>query len=167
MFFESASGLIRVAAGSVIAYSAVLIVLRLAGKRALAKLNAFDFVITVAFGSTLATLVLSKQVALLEGMLAFVMLALLQWIVSRLSVALPWFSRAIRSVPVLLAVDGSYCQRNMEKERVTISEVDSAVRKAGVSRIEDVAAVVLETDGSMSVLVRGPADPTILSGVRR
>lgn len=167
MFFESASGLVRVAAGSVIAYSAVLIVLRLAGKRALAKLNAFDFVITVAFGSTLATLVLSKQVALLEGMLAFVMLALLQWIVSRLSVASPWFSRAIRSVPVLLFVDGSYCQRNMEKERVTISEVDSAVRKAGVSRIEDVAAVVLETDGSMSVLVRGPADPTMLSGVRR
>ncbi len=167
MFFDTSYGLVRVLVVSVLAYAGLILVLRFAGKRALAKLNAFDFAITVAFGSAFATILLSKDIALVEGLLAFAMLALLQWAVSQLSISSSWFCRAVRSRPALLVQNGVYCRDNLAKERVTESEVEASVRKAGVARLEDVAAVVLETDGSMSVITCGEHEPTVLSDVKR
>lgn len=166
MFFDDAFGLVRAAVISVLAYAALIGVLRVAGKRSLAKLNAFDWVVTVALGSTLATVLLSKQIPLLEGILAFGMLVGLQWIVARLSVASPWFSKAIRNEPRLLVQSGNYRAEAMAAERVTRAEVDSAIRGAGIGRLENVAAVVLETDGSMSVIPQAEAPVSLLGNVR-
>lgn len=165
--FENLSGLARVAMVSILAYAALILVLRLAGKRSLAKLNAFDLVVTVALGSTLATVLLTKDVALSEGLLAFAMLAGLQWTVSRLSVAWPMFRRAVRNEPTLLCEDGQFRTQAMKAERVTKSEMEAAIRNAGIGRLEDVGVVVLETDGSMSVIRRGEQVPDLLSNVRR
>lgn len=152
---------------SLLAYSALVIVLRVAGKRSLAKLNAFDLVVTVALGSTLATILLSKDVAFLEGLCAFTMLAILQWIVSRLSISSAMFRTLVRSEPRLLFEDGNYRSDAMRKERVTLDEVNAAVRGSGFGRLEDVGAVVLETDGSMSVIGRGDRPFTAIVDVLR
>lgn len=72
MFFDTWSGLGRVVVISACAYAALIVVLRISGKRTLGKMNAFDLAVTVAIGSTLATVLLSKDVALAEGILAFV-----------------------------------------------------------------------------------------------
>ena len=71
MFFDSWTGLLRVLVVGGVRHSALILFLRLSGKRTLAKLNAFDLVVTVALGSTLSSVILSKSVALLEGLLAF------------------------------------------------------------------------------------------------
>jgi uncharacterized membrane protein YcaP (DUF421 family) len=68
------------------AYVTLVLVLRLTGKRTLAKLNAFDLVVTVALGSTLASVLTSKDVAWAQGAVAFVLLAALQYVVTWLSV---------------------------------------------------------------------------------
>ena len=149
----------RVFAVSIVAYAALILVLRLAGKRSLAKLNAFDLVVTVALGSTLATVLLSKDVPLAEGVLAFVMLAALQYVVSKGSIHWPWLRRVVRSNPCLLVEGGRYVEEAMRHERVTHDEVDAAIRKQGVGRVEEVAAVVLETDGSFSVIRRDGDGP--------
>lgn len=170
MFFDGAFGLLRVVIVALCAYAAVILTLRLAGKRALAKLNAFDFVVTVALGSTLATVLLSADVAFAEGVLAFAMLALLQWAVSRLSIASRPFRKLIRSQPRLVFEDGAYRHEAMRDERITEDEIAGVVRAAGVGRLEDVAAVVLETDGSLSVIARADdrdAPLTALANVRR
>jgi uncharacterized membrane protein YcaP (DUF421 family) len=167
MFFDSLGGLIRVIAMSLLAYGWLVFVLRCAGKRSLSKLNAFDLVVTVALGSILATILLSKDVALLEGALAFAMLALLQWMVSRLSIASGWFSDLVRSQPTLLVENGRYRHDALASERVTVHEVEAAIRGAGFGRVEAVAAVVLETDGSMSVIRGGDEELTALSSVKR
>ena len=78
MFFDDWFGLLRVMVVGVAAYAALVALLRASGKRTLAKLNAFDFVVTVALGSTLATVLLSKDVALAEGLRAFALLTGLQ-----------------------------------------------------------------------------------------
>lgn len=166
MFFEGLYGLFRVATVSLLAYPALIIILRVAGKRSLAKLNAFDLVVTVALGSTLATVLLSKDVKLAEGVLAFGMLAGLQWIVARLSISSSWFRRLIRAQPRLLFKDGEYLDSAMAQERVTADEVDAAVRKAGHGRLDAVAAVVLETDGSISVIAGNDGKLTALHSVR-
>ncbi|MCM0000629.1 MAG: DUF421 domain-containing protein [Erythrobacter sp.] len=167
MLFDGLPGLVRVALVAVLAYVVLVGVLRLAGKRSLAKLNAFDLVVTVAIGSTLATVLLSKDVALLEGALAFAMLALLQWIVARLSIASPAFRNLVRSQPRLLFEDGQFRRGAMRQERVTEDEITSVIRSNGVGRIEDVAAVVLETDGTLSVIKGAGEALSVLAGVRR
>ena len=67
MLFDGLTGVVRVLFVGVAAYAALVIFLRISGKRTLSKMNAFDLVVTVALGSTLATVVLSKDVALAEG----------------------------------------------------------------------------------------------------
>jgi len=167
MLFDNFLGLARIIVAAVLAYAWLVLVVRVAGKRSLAKLNAFDLVVTVALGSTLATIILSKDVPLLEGLLAFVVLAALQWIVSRLSISSTWFKKLIRSDPRLLFEQGRYCDAAMAAERVTRSEVDAAIRSAGFGRLDEVGAVVLETDGSMSVIARGKENLMILAQVDR
>ncbi|MDT9599098.1 DUF421 domain-containing protein [Sphingosinicella rhizophila] len=166
MIFDNLQALLRVASVSVLAYAALVLILRVAGKRSLAKLNAFDLVVTVALGSTLATILLSKDVALTEGILAFAMLAILQYVVSRISIASSSFKELVRSQPALLLEDGRYLEKAMARERVTHGEVQAAIRKQGIGRLEDVAAVVLETDGSISVIRKtGDGDLTALQDV--
>ncbi len=168
MFFQDPMALLRVVVMAVAAYVALILILRFSGKRSLAKLNAFDLVVTVALGSTLATILLSQQVTLAEGVLAFAMLAGLQWIVSRVSIASPWFRKLVRANPRLLVEHGRYRHGAMDEERITSDEVDEAIRNSGLGRIEQVAAVVLETDGSMSVIAEGgEGELTALRSVAR
>jgi uncharacterized membrane protein YcaP (DUF421 family) len=156
MFFESWLGLLRVIVVGPLAYIALVFVLRVSGKRTLAKLNAFDLIVTVALGSTLATVVLSKSVALAEGVMAFVTLAGLQFGVAWLSVRSPRFSDLVKSEPTLLLRDGRFLRDAMRRQRVTEIELVAAMRNQGVGNAEQIAAVVLETDGTFSIIKDGP-----------
>lgn len=161
MFFDSWQGLGRVLLVGVCAYVALVLMLRVSGPRTLSKLNAFDFVVTVALGSTLASVLLSKSVALAEGLLAFAVLIGLQYAVTWTSVRWPRFNRLVKSEPVLLFHRGHFLHRAMRHARVVESEVLATMRDQGISQLDAVEAVVLETDGSMSVLRRpggGPAE---------
>ena len=166
MFTADTETLLRTALTASLAYAGVVAILRITGKRTLAKWNAFDFVVTVAPGSSLATMVLSRQTPLAEGVAAFAALVLLQLCVSWLSVRARRFERLVKSEPALLVRDGRLIEAALRGERVTVSEVRAAVRSKGLSRIEDAGAVVLETDGSISVLPRIEAHATALADVK-
>ena len=154
MVFDSWFDLARVAAAAVLAYSALIVILRLSGKRSLAKFNIFDFVVTVALGSVLATILLGSDVSFSEGVLAFLMLAALQWIVSWLSLRARWFRKLVRSDPRLVFSNGAYLELAMREERLTRGDVEAAIRQKGHGSLADIAAVVLETDGELSVISR-------------
>jgi len=158
MFFENWFGVIRVIVVGVFAYLALIFWLRISGKRTLSKWNAFDFVVTVALGSTLATVLLSKDVALVEGLFAFVVLIGLQYIMTWLAVRYTVVQRIIKAEPTLLLSQGQFIPDSLRSQRVTESEVRAAVRDAGITAMEEVGAVVLETDGSFSVMRKTEAD---------
>lgn len=155
MIFDSWSSLLRVLVVGTLAYVALVSLLRISGKRTLAKLNAFDLVVTVALGSTLATVLLNRSVALAEGVAAFALLIGLQWLVATLSVRSARFGALVKSEPTLLLHRGRFLDGAMRDQRVTREEVVSALRASGLAGPEAAAAVVLETDGSLSV-VREP-----------
>jgi uncharacterized membrane protein YcaP (DUF421 family) len=134
------------------AYLAIIIVLRLAGKRVLSKWNAFDFVVTVAFGSILATTILSKETTLISGIAAFATLALLQVAITFTSVRFQFVESFVKARPKAVLFKGNFQHLVMEKERVTEGEIRAAVRAKGIAALEDVYAVILETDGSFSVI---------------
>ena len=152
MFLGTWFGLLRIVVVGPLAYLALVAVLRVSGKRTLAKMSAFDFVVTVALGSTLATVLLSKDVPLAEGILAFVVLAALQFIVALASQRSEAVEAVVKSAPRLLLCGGEIDDQALLEERVTTDEVKSAVRKSGIGDLRSVAAVVLETDGSFSVV---------------
>jgi uncharacterized membrane protein YcaP (DUF421 family) len=154
MFFDSWFGLLRVLTVGIAGYALLVIVLRLSGKRTLSKWNAFDFVVTIALGSTLASILITETVALAEGALAVIVLIGLQYIITASSVRYPWLARLIKSEPTLLLSQGEIIEEDMVKMRVTESEVKAALRSAGIASYADVEAVVLETDGSFSVVPR-------------
>ena len=152
MFFDSWFALLRVVVVGTLAYTALVVLLRTSGKRTLAKLNAFDLVVTVALGSTLATVILSKSVVLLEGVVAFLLLVSLQYLVAWLSVRWPRFSDLVKSEPTLLFHRGRFLDTALRAQRLTRAEILAAIRSAGAASAEHVAAVVLETDGTLSVI---------------
>jgi len=152
MFFQGWAGLGRVLVVGTLAYAALVVLLRLSGKRTLAKFNAFDFVVTVAIGSTLATILLNNSIALAEGVLALALLIGLQFAISWLSVRAAWFQRLIKSEPTLLVHRGEILKGALKAQRLSQDEVLAAVRAAGHSRLDAVAAVVLETDGTISIV---------------
>lgn len=152
MFFQDASGILRTLIVGTLAYGALVLFLRISGKRTLAKLNAFDLVVTVAIGSTLSAVLLQESVALAEGAVALGLLILLQYLITWTSLRWPRFAKAIRAEPSLLAHDGRFCADTMRRQRLTESEVLSAVRAAGAPDLSAIRSVILESDGSISVI---------------
>jgi uncharacterized membrane protein YcaP (DUF421 family) len=167
IFFNGWSVLGRTLLIGVLAYVSLVFMLRVSGKRTLAKMNAFDLVVTVAIGSTLATIVLSKSVVLAEGLLALALLIGMQFAISWSSTRMPWLRRVVTGEPRLLLRDGTVLDEALRDARVTGEEVRAAVRSAGIGALGDVAAVVLETDGSFSVIAGQPgAALSSLDGVK-
>lgn len=158
MFFGNWWGLLRVIIVGVSAYASLIVLLRLSGKRTLSKMNAFDLVVTVALGSTLATVLLSKDVPLAEGVLAFALLIFLQFAIATLSIWSKPFRQLVKSEPALLFHKGEFLRRTMKAERVVEDEIYAAVRSQNFTSLEEVFAVVLETDGTFSVLANSNQD---------
>jgi uncharacterized membrane protein YcaP (DUF421 family) len=152
MWFDAWSELWRIVTVGAAAYVTVVLVLRLSGKRTLAKLNAFDFVVTVALGSTLATILLNADVSWSEGAAALVLLVVLQFAISRVSAWLPRGRSVVNARPTLLLRDGSAIKTALADQRVTEAELCQAVRSSGYGSLTQIAAVVLESDGTLSVI---------------
>lgn len=157
MFFDAWSDVLRVLVLGTCGYVALVVILRVSGKRTLATLNAFDLVVSVALGSTLATVLLSSSVSLTEGIVALALLVVLQLVVAWLSVRSAAVRAVVKSSPTLLLHRGRLLEDRMAANRVTAGEVRQAARAGGVGGLELLEAVVLETDGSLSVVTRDAA----------
>ncbi|MEX0836872.1 MAG: YetF domain-containing protein [Gemmatimonadota bacterium] len=152
MFFQGWEGIVRTLIVGSLAYVCLVAFLRTTGKRTLAKLNAFDLVVTVALGSTLSSVLSFETVPLANGITALALLIGLQYLVTATSVRWDAFARGVRSSSALLVRKGEFLKDAMRRERVTEREILSAIRASGVSGVENAAAVYLESDGTMSVI---------------
>lgn len=156
MFFNDADTLLRTLIVGVLAYIGLVALLRISGRRTLSKMNAFDLVVTVALGSTLATILLNKNVSLAEGMVAFATLIGLQYLVTWTGVRFDWVRKVVTGEPALLFHRGRMLPHALRRARVAEDEVRAAVRGAGQAALDAIEAVILETDGSFSVVPRAP-----------
>lgn len=152
MFFDNWKAFLQIFISCISAYFIFIIWLRISGKRTLSKWNAFDFIVTISLGSILATVVLSKDTVIFEGIFAAALLIALQFIITFFSVRFDWIESLIKAKPTLLFDKGEFLSDEMKKQRVTKSEILAAIRSSGSSSLKQVEAVVLETDGSFSVI---------------
>ena len=130
IIFGGWESLLRTLIIGVLAYVSLIVFLRISGKRTLSKMNAFDLIVTVALGSTLATVLLSKDVALAEGALAFALLIGLQFVVTWSSVRSRRVRQWVTGEPVILLHRGEFLPTAMRRARVTKDELRAAVRSA-------------------------------------
>ncbi|MFC4555324.1 DUF421 domain-containing protein [Georgenia faecalis] len=152
MWFDSWSDIGRVLAVGAAAYVSLVLLLRLTGKRALTQLNAFDLVVTVALGSILATVLLNSDVSWSEGLAALALLLVLQFLVTWTSSRWPRSLTVVRAEPTIILRGGEPLPKAMRDQRITMDELRQAVRSKGFGDLSDVGVIVVETDGSLSII---------------
>jgi uncharacterized membrane protein YcaP (DUF421 family) len=157
--------LVVLVAASLAIYLWVIAATRLAGLRSFSKMSAFDFAMTVAIGSIIASTALGAA-PLSAGLVAVAVLYLAQVTVSRLRLA-TGIEGLVDNTPLLLMYDGEILDDHVARARLTRDDLHAKLRAANVLRPGEVRAVVLETTGDVSVLQgKGDLDPRMLDGVR-
>jgi uncharacterized membrane protein YcaP (DUF421 family) len=154
IFFDNWEGIVRTFFITVMAYVSMILFLRFSGKRTLTKMNAFDFIITVALGSALATIALNKNVPLAEGALVFFLFIFLQYSITWISVRVKAVKQIITSEPVLLLYKGELFDQVRISERITMEEIYFAARSKGIAALQDIDIIILETTGDITVIPR-------------
>lgn len=161
--------LLQVLISAIAFYVYIVALMRLSGKRTAGNMNNFDWIINVAIGSIIASGILVRDVSMLDAGVAVTVLAALQWATTWATLRSRRFARLIKPTPRLLLRDGAFLEGSMLAERITEDEIKSALRRAGVSQLETSGAVVIETNGQLSVMRRGNVDKTgagLLEGVQ-
>lgn len=165
LFYYNLDNLLRIIITAPIMYVAVVAFIRVSGKRTMAQMNNFDWIVTVAMGSLVASSIVFKDVTIIEVLLAMIVLLAFQVIVTKFTLESERFADIIKARPMLLVYQGEFLEENMAQERVSEEEICSVVRKAGIASVADVLAVTLETDGSVSVLPKAEQDADNLSSL--
>ena len=152
MWFESWDSLINILITGVVCFIGLIMFLRVAGKRTLTKMNAFDFIMTFTIGSTLATAITSDDITITEGLTALAIIITVQYVIAWLEVRFEWFQKLVKAQPSVLFYDGNFCEKTMRQERITKVEVLAAMRYSGLSDPSQARLVLMETDGQLSVI---------------
>ena len=134
-------------------YFSIIVLLRISGKRTLSKWNSFDFVVTIAFGSILSAIILAKEnTPFLQATLAFGLLVFYQFVLTWLAARSSVVQKLMKSEPSLLFYQGNFRASVLKQQRIAKGEVLAAIRSQGIGDMTQVGAVILETDGSFSVI---------------
>ncbi|PBJ05611.1 DUF421 domain-containing protein [Flavobacterium sp. ACN6] len=151
VFFKDWTRIGHIVLATIIAFVTLFFFLRISGKRTLSKLNAFDFVVTVALGSTLSYMMLA-MVPLAEGGVVLFLIIALQYLFALTARSSKKVEKLLNSVPILIFYNGEFIERAMAREAVTKDEIYSTIRKSGIDQIDDVKAVVMELNGEITVV---------------
>ncbi|TDN95652.1 uncharacterized protein DUF421 [Salegentibacter sp. 24] len=150
-FGVSINSLLAVTISAIGIYIAIIIFTRIAGKRSFSKMSSFDFAMTVAIGSIIASTLLYASVSLLQGIVGLGAVYILQISAAYLR-RYAWFQKAIDNTPLMLMDREKILYKNLKKARVTEGDLRSKLREANVVELSQVRAVVFETTGDISVL---------------
>lgn len=132
-------------------YLAVILFTRIAGKRSFSKMSSFDFAMTVAIGSIIASTILLPAVSLIQGICGLAAVYMLQISAAYLR-RYTSIGKLIDNKPLLLMDGENILEENLKRAKVTREDLLSKLREANVLQLSQVKAVVFETTGDISVL---------------
>lgn len=148
-------------------YITLIIFTRLAGLRSFSKMSSFDFAITVGIGTVLASTLLNEKPPLVQGITALAALYGIQLAVSYARRNSRVVSRIVDNEPLIVMAKGKIIENHLDTVRMTRQDLYSKLRLAGVTRFEEVFAVVVETTGDVAVLKKNDgADLELFSDIR-
>lgn len=163
----STSSLLMVLISGIGVYIALLLFTRLAGLRSFSKMSSFDFAITIAFGSVIASTLMAKTPPLITGIFALAVLYGIQFVVSRTRRAFPAVEQLVDNEPLILMVGHDVLSDNLDTARMTVEDLKSKLRMAGITHRDQVLTVVMESTGDVAVIKHGDAiDPWLFDSIR-
>lgn len=158
---------IRIIATAIIIVVYLIILVRICGLRSFSKMTGFDFAITIATGTLMASPIINSKISLLHGLVSVTALFVIQWAVSKLRKRIKFFSKLIDNEPKLLFKNGKFLDDNLSKSRVTKADIVAKMREANATDLSKITAVVLESTGDISVLHGDKeVDSLMLEGVK-
>jgi len=152
--FDLNVGALEIVARTALVYSALLFALRVAGKREIGQMTPFDLTVILLVANAVQNAMVGPDTSVTGGLIAAAVLIGANYGVARLSDRIPWLRRALEGTPTLLVNNGQYLERNLRREGIGEDEIMMAVREHGESDIAQVAAAILEVDGSISVMAK-------------
>jgi len=135
-----------------VVYVLVLLGIRLTGKREVGQMTPFDLTLLLLLSNSVQNAMTGPDTSLMGGAAAALVLLTLNFLLAEASGLNRRFRKLIQCSPTLLVHNGSCITTHMAKEHISMDEVNRALREHGVACVADAALVVLEVDGSMSVL---------------
>lgn len=158
---------LMVGVSAVSIYAVLLVLTRLSGLRSFSKMSSFDFAITVAFGSVLASTILAPEPSVLTGAAALAAFYGLQYAVSKSRRVSRLAESLVDNQPLLLIAEGKILSEHLDEARMTVDDLRSKLRMAGVANPRQVTAAVFESTGDVSILLAGDAPAAwLFKGIR-
>ena len=137
---------------TMVVYVTVLGLLRIAGKRELGTMSPADLVVILNIANAVQNAMNGGDVSLVGGIVAAATLVGMNLVLGRFGRRIPILGRLVVEEPTLLLQDGHAIAKNMEREHVDVEEIEMAAREHGIADLNEVAAAVLEIDGSISII---------------
>jgi uncharacterized membrane protein YcaP (DUF421 family) len=146
---------------SVAIYVAMVVALRLFGKREIGQFTLFDLVLVLLVANAVQPAMTGPDSSLAGGLLIILTLVLTNRALSEARRRLPFLRVVLESPARTIARDGAWLNEAVQQEDLDPEDLESALREHGIGSIGEVALAVLEPDGSISVVPRGAPRPTI------
>ncbi len=153
LFFSGWESLLRVILTTVMTYLLLLIILKSFGSRSVSSFSVYDLITTITIGSTISSILVFEEVTLINGIIAILLLLLIQLIISKLTTHWPNLANVISPSPKVVFLRGDFLEENMKKAHINKEEILAAIRSEAQTTSDKVYAVVLEVDGTLSVVM--------------
>jgi uncharacterized membrane protein YcaP (DUF421 family) len=136
-------------------YLFVLVLLRLTGKRTLAQITTFDFVLLLIISEATQQALIGEDNSMINCAIVVSTLIGLNILMSLLKQRSPWFDRLLDDIPLVIVADGKPLKDRMVKARVDEDDVlDAARENHGLERMDQIRHAILERDGQISIIPR-------------
>jgi len=151
-YFPGSHMLLQIALRTSVIYVLVLIGVRLSGKREVGQMTPFDLTLLLLLSNSVQNAMTGPDTSLAGGAIAASTLLVLNYLVANVAGANRRFRRLVEGEPSLLVHDGKVLAPHMSRERVSMDQLNRALREHGIDNVGQVALAVLEVDGSISCL---------------
>jgi uncharacterized membrane protein YcaP (DUF421 family) len=154
----NASGALAIAAKTALIYLFLVAGLRLLGKRELGQMNIYDLVLVIVLANSVQNAMVGDDNTLAGGLVAATVLLILNRIFTLIVGRSRRLEHYLVGEPLLILNNGNLIREPMQREGVTVEQVQAALREHGLDRLDQARMCVLEVDGSISVV---PKDATV------
>jgi uncharacterized membrane protein YcaP (DUF421 family) len=157
--FDTGTALWEIAVRTSIVYAALIVGLRLTGKRQIGQMAPFDFVVILLIANAVQNAMVGPDTSLTAGLVAAAVLLVINATIARFRERIPVLRTLVEGQPAVLISGGHLVAEHIRHEGVDLLELEQAIREHGLAGLADVQLAVLEVDGTISIVPRSA--PTI------
>jgi uncharacterized membrane protein YcaP (DUF421 family) len=145
----------------VIVYAVLVVGLRLAGKRELAQLNPFDLVVLLTLSNTVQNAIIGNDTSVTGGIIGAVTLLLINYLVVRFLYGHRQIEQIVEGQAEALIENGRVRPDRLEKEAITLAELEAAAHRQGFGSLNEVERAVLESGGTVTFVGKEPEPESV------